>query len=501
MIKISKLFNHPVHRIGIMLSIILLINWLQFHTTNNIVIESSDLKSSKSNSERIYRKRRKLQIPDDYNIIFYKTHKTGSSSIQNIIYRLALKHNLPIIWDKKTGNTDLRYPSPFEIDFIINKPNTARISTAHMRPTDDIYKSFDNNYINFEFTILRHPFANAQSSYSYFHDRQDLKVCYEGSSNFTDFLQNYQQLSKQQFMIDQEENPNFPYLEPYCFNPMSYDLGFRKTFLGTDEEMSERDLDSLLPEDSDFKRKEWEKSEIQEIISQLDQKLNLVLIFEHYHESMIMLKDYLNLSFDDIVTFQINRIAQDDEKLSVMMGYDINEPEAKENHEQEYKPKMKELQPIDSAIYAHFYKKFVKIWKEDYGEEKMSEEVEILKMKTKELYDQCEIIEKIPSRRSGTFSTTQNVPKYVRPWHPRYIKTTALLTKVNQTENPELFRDCMLHTMPEISMGTFVRKKQIEDGLIDYIDDWDEVKAALRQYTAAEREWGIEQLVDSVLVN
>ena len=135
------------------------------------------------------------------------------------------------------------------------------------------------------------------------------------------------------------------------------------------------------------------------------------------------------------------------------------------------------------------------------SEEKMSEKVEILKMKTKELYDQCEIIEKIPSRRSGTFSTTQNVPKYVRPWHPRYIKTTALLTKVNQTENPELFRDCMLHTMPEISMGTFVRKKQIEDGLIDYIDDWDEVKAALRQYTAAEREWGIEQLVDSVLVN
>lgn len=111
MIKIFKLYYHPGHRIGIMLSIILLINWLQFHTTN-IVIESSELKASNLNSERLNRQRRKQQKPDNYNIIFYKTHKTGSSSIQNIIYRLALKHNLPIIWDKSTGNTDLRYPSP-----------------------------------------------------------------------------------------------------------------------------------------------------------------------------------------------------------------------------------------------------------------------------------------------------------------------------------------------------------------------------------------------------
>ena len=46
------------------------------------------------------------------NIIFHKTHKTGSSSIQNIMYRLGLKHRMPILWGKH-GGTGIGYPASF----------------------------------------------------------------------------------------------------------------------------------------------------------------------------------------------------------------------------------------------------------------------------------------------------------------------------------------------------------------------------------------------------
>ena len=93
------------------------------------------------------------------NIIFHKTHKTGSSSIQNIMYRLGLKHRMPILWGKH-GGTGIGYPASFNTRMVINKEKTARISTNHMRNSDELLKMFDERRGMFQFTILRHPYSH-----------------------------------------------------------------------------------------------------------------------------------------------------------------------------------------------------------------------------------------------------------------------------------------------------------------------------------------------------
>ena len=66
------------------------------------------------------------------------------------------------------------------------------------------------------------------------------------------------------------------------------------------------------------------------------------------------------------------------------MGYDISNKKEVKAIKKKFEPKMKEFQPIDSAIYDHFYQKFMDKWKE-YGVKKMVEDVEKLMRKTKQM--------------------------------------------------------------------------------------------------------------------
>ena len=56
----------------------------------------------------------------EQDVVFHKTHKCSSSSVQNILLRYALKHELNIVLPK-SGNY-LGHKSPFSADLLIGTP-------------------------------------------------------------------------------------------------------------------------------------------------------------------------------------------------------------------------------------------------------------------------------------------------------------------------------------------------------------------------------------------
>ena len=105
--------------------------WLYLLIITLIFIIFAGFNSSKN--QKMLQFTNKLEIKTDKNskpdqknqlpsIIFFKTHKTGSSAIQNILFRLAFDRGLTIGWpaNSTTESTSLRYPYKFEPKYILN---------------------------------------------------------------------------------------------------------------------------------------------------------------------------------------------------------------------------------------------------------------------------------------------------------------------------------------------------------------------------------------------
>ena len=68
------------------------------------------------------------------NVVFLKTHKTGSSTMQNMMYRFAERHNLTVALPTKScGDHLFCYPMSFRTSFIHPGTLPANIITNHMR--------------------------------------------------------------------------------------------------------------------------------------------------------------------------------------------------------------------------------------------------------------------------------------------------------------------------------------------------------------------------------
>lgn len=77
------------------------------------------------------------------DIIFVKTHKTGSSTLQNIFRRYGMKKNLPIAMPASDGNR-FEYPYFFKSTFMKELPSgeKPRIIANHLRASRELYETF-----------------------------------------------------------------------------------------------------------------------------------------------------------------------------------------------------------------------------------------------------------------------------------------------------------------------------------------------------------------------
>ncbi|XP_028413997.1 galactose-3-O-sulfotransferase 2-like [Dendronephthya gigantea] len=211
------------------------------------------------------------------NIMFLKTHKTGSSTITNILNRFADRHNLTVALPMD-GFYHFLWPLPFQTDFVQNRVPRPNILSNHARFDAKSLAELlpdTTKYIS----ILRHPATQFASLFQF----MDLGGLLAANGNRKSisleyFLDNaFEILSSlnrryPQILID---NPSLQLLR----NPQLFDFGFDQS----NEAMTREQL---------------------EVISR---KFNLILIMEHFDESLILLRRKLCWTLDDVVYFKLNQ--------------------------------------------------------------------------------------------------------------------------------------------------------------------------------------------------
>ncbi|XP_030838132.1 galactosylceramide sulfotransferase [Strongylocentrotus purpuratus] len=320
-----------------------------------------------------------------HNVVFWKTHKCGSSTMQNMMFRHAIKNDLRLLLPPRTHLFDLirRFNATRDVprDFIERGKHFnmfahhARFSApdiATLMPRDSLYV-----------TILRSPLTLYESIYSYLGLGKDFG--------------NQTHLVKINTFL---RNPNAFYNASdlnvhrrYARNPLLYDLG-------------------LEPEDMDSKTK------IADTILEVQLRFHFVLISEYFDESLILLKDLMCWDFSDIIYLKLNAR----EQIHKTSPYTAN--------------KIEKWNYGDMQLYQYFNDSF---WKrvEAYGRTRIEQDVRTLRDLNARLMDRC--VEEA--------TNADDIEDQESQWHPEGINIVAYRLKASAV-NDRTCRDIIKSEKP-----------------------------------------------------
>jgi len=208
-------------------------------------------------------------------VVFLKTHKTGSSTITNILNRYADNNNKTVLVPKDVRNYSFDWPNKFRLssaahilferpNFLANHARYSRKSLSCLFPHDSTF------YIS----VLRHPVSQWESAFQYMSLAYILDIA-DKPDPLSFFLQHPP--SNGNILEIARKNPSLYLIR----NALFYDLG----------------LDYQYFENTTF---------IRRAIQTLNTDFNLVLIMEHFDESLTLLRRRLCWSIDDVVYFKMN---------------------------------------------------------------------------------------------------------------------------------------------------------------------------------------------------
>ncbi|KAL7836856.1 hypothetical protein AOLI_G00281400 [Acnodon oligacanthus] len=291
------------------------------------------------------------------DIMFLKTHKTASSTILNILFRFGEKQRLKFAFP--SSRNDFFYPSPFHRSQVKDyRPGVCfNIMCNHMRLNEaEVAKVLpaDTSYI----TILRDPAELFESSFHYFGRLVPLTWKISGEDKLAEFLR------EPEVYYDPDGFNSF-----YLKNLLFFDFG----------------QDNNLPADD---------PRVDEGIRAITQRFELVMLVEHFEESLILLKDALCWDLEDLLFFKLN--ARKGSTVSKLTP--------------ELRAKALEWNSIDWKLYQHFNTTF---WQkvEAYGLERMAKDVAELQRRNAEMATIC--IEDGHAVDAGSIHETA-----MKPWQP-----------------------------------------------------------------------------------
>ncbi|KAM9446460.1 galactosylceramide sulfotransferase [Clarias gariepinus] len=291
------------------------------------------------------------------DIMFMKTHKTASSTILNILFRFGEKHRLKFAFP--SSRNDFFYPSPFYRSQVKDYgPGMCfNIMCNHMRFNEaEVAKVLpvDTTYI----TILRDPAELFESSFHYFSRLIPSTWKISGDNKMEVFL------NDPELYYDPEGFNAF-----YLKNLLFFDFG----------------QDNNLPLDD---------PRVEEGIRAISKRFHLVMMVEHFEESLILLKDVLCWDMDDLLFFKLN--ARKGSTVSKLTP--------------ELRARALQWNAIDWKLYQHFNATF---WRkvEEYGLKRMAEDVAELRRRNAEMATIC--IEGGRAVDAGSIQETS-----MQPWQP-----------------------------------------------------------------------------------
>lgn len=322
------------------------------------------------------------------NIMFMKTHKTASSTILNILFRFGERHKLKFAFPD--GRNDFFYPSPFLSSHVKDyRPGECfNVLCNHMRFNDqEVTKALppDATYI----TILRNPVDLFESSFHYYHRTVPFTWSINGDNKLEEFLKSPQNFYR----------PN-AYNSFYLKNLLFFDFGFDNNLKADDPRVMRN-------------------------IHNLSKRFDLVLLAEYFDESLILLKDKLCWTMEDILYFKLN--VRKNSSVSRMTP--------------ELRAKALEWNGADWRLYQHFYTIFwAKI--EEYGRERMKREVNELRRRNAEMKAIC-----IEGGDAVEVDKIQD--KRFRPWQP-VGESSILGYNMKKDTDPKFKKLCEQMLTPEI---------------------------------------------------
>ncbi|XP_032824733.2 galactosylceramide sulfotransferase-like [Petromyzon marinus] len=280
------------------------------------------------------------------DIVFLKTHKTASSTFQNILFRFGEKHNLTFAFPYMTYQ--FIYPHDFMASFVAPLPLRAaggrfHILSSHMRfQKDEVARVMSP--MAMYLSIVRRPENNFESVFYYYESVVSAfdaagKHSY-GRDHLKTFLENAETFYKLEKM-------------PTAFvrNPMAFDFGLTPNISVSSDEFATG-------------------------LAELDAKFDLVMITERFDESMILAKEMLGWEMEDVVYLSTNKRAKTHTNKSF---------KRKNQHLTEM---IRRWNALDVALYEHFARRFQR-QVEAFGVGRMQREVDALRRKVSARREEC----------------------------------------------------------------------------------------------------------------
>ena len=261
--------------------------------------------------ESLFQNSSKKQCKPVKNVIFLKTHKTGSSTIINIMQRFAHRNNLTVALPGK--NHFLGWPNTFQESYVFEhtKNKTYNVICNHARfHREKMLKIMQSNETKIV-TIIRDPLYQFESTAVYLNFASLFKL--NRKVNIIDAFFN----KSTEEIHNRTLYPNTANIY-LAKNPIAYDMGFRTW----------RDDDSTIITN----------------LEKAKQNFDLVMVSDYMAESLVLLKDLLCWDLKDVVYFTMNK-RPDKYRQKI---------ENVENTRQ----RINEWNKIDKELFNHFNKTF-----------------------------------------------------------------------------------------------------------------------------------------------
>ncbi|XP_071387332.1 galactose-3-O-sulfotransferase 3 [Centroberyx affinis] len=332
-----------------------------------------------------------LQHSSTPPVAFLKTHKTGSGTVQNLLFRMGERGGATFAFPYYTYQ--FSYPDKFRAEFVDELPDGSSqfdILCSHMRlDLGQLKQVMPPNTVYI--TILREPLRTFESIFSYYTSAvpaftfaKKAAEAVEHKSALSLFLE-----SPESFWDPKEPGDGLGK------NPMSFDLG----------------LDGRQQNSS------WLAE-----LTLLEETFQLVMIAEHFDESLVLLGALLKLEPEELAYVRLNaRSTQDVTPL-----------------DDKTKARMRAWNSLDVLLYDFFLQLF---WEkaEQYGLERLNAEVARLRASTQRVRRSCVAREGVPPGE---------LEDLVRPWQTDTVTILGYQVQGNLTQQEQGF--CVRLVLPEL---------------------------------------------------
>nr|CAB3248128.1 galactose-3-O-sulfotransferase 3 [Phallusia mammillata] len=268
--------------------------------------------------------------------VFAKTHKTGSTTIREVLATFIRRNNITNFAQRAPFPFIAGYPGRFKCEFLFPRGQVVDVIHGHSRLDIKEMQRCISPKAKY-FSVIREPWTQFQSTLQFY--GRHFKIG-KAPSCFGMPVSRVLQgriLSVTNFMMESHRilNKSVPWYFRFK-NFQAHDLGF----------------DPMLQDEFKIKLK----------LLELDNKMDLVMINEYMDESFVLLKELLNLDWDDFVVVDKHKRSYEKVKLE----------------SPEHIRAFNNLSNIDIALYQHFNSTF---WKKvnQYGRERMAKDLELLR--------------------------------------------------------------------------------------------------------------------------